>query len=255
MSEEVDSTSGKRRATTGQQRTIAEQRRTIAEQQRTIAEQQRTIAEQQRIIDEHVSTITLKDRLYCEADAMLESVLRLLIRAVELRDPYTRGHSERVTRLSLKLANYGSLSFEEREIKNLRYGALLHDVGKIGIGDYVLHKPTLLTEAEFILIKQHTLLGAKLLEPLNLDPTIFAVVLSHHENYDGSGYPHGLKGEEIPRVARIVRIADAYEALTSDRPYRKALDRNQAMEVLWREEHLYDSFLLQQFTELIAAED
>ena len=153
-----------------------------------------------------------------------------LASALDARDPYTAGHSIRVSEYSCLIAV--RLNLAPSQIDELRIGALLHDVGKIGIADCVLQKPGKLSDEEFGLIKQHPVIGRKILEGVNgLAPYLPTVEL-HHENWDGTGYPHGLKGEQVPLAARIVHVADAYDAMTSDRPYRRGMSATHALNVL-----------------------
>ncbi|HYI92192.1 MAG TPA: HD-GYP domain-containing protein [Bryobacteraceae bacterium] len=153
-----------------------------------------------------------------------------LASALDARDPYTAGHSIRVSEYSCLIA--GHLHLAPAEVDELRIGALLHDVGKIGIADSVLQKPGKLSDEEFQLIKEHPVIGRKILEGVNgLAPYLPTVEL-HHENWDGTGYPNGLKGEQVPLAARIVHVADAYDAMTSDRPYRRGMSAAHALNVL-----------------------
>ena len=145
-----------------------------------------------------------------------------------MRDKYTKGHSERVTHLALQIAEKFGLDEQDKYV--LKYGGYLHDVGKIGIPDRILLKPGPLTEEEWVIMKQHPLKGFSMLSDLDFSSQLKPIILYHHERYDGKGYPVGLKGEEIPFVARIAGVADAFDAMTSDRPYRKAMDIKTAME-------------------------
>ena len=153
--------------------------------------------------------------------ALFYNTMSILAQAVELRDEYTGGHTMRVTNFSLLLGKKRDLPVRELEL--LRFGTPLHDVGKIGIDDAILRKPGKLTDEEFAIMKSHTTKGAAILatEP-DLEP-IIPIVRNHHERWDGRGYPDGLAGEAIPPLARIVAVADAYDAMTSDRPYRKGM--------------------------------
>lgn len=149
------------------------------------------------------------------------NTITILAQAVELRDTYTGGHTARVTRYSLMLAEELGLPAEDVEL--IRIGTPLHDIGKIGIDDSILRKPDRLTPEEFEAMKLHTVKGAEIVATVpDLHP-IIPIVRSHHERWDGKGYPDGLAGEAIPMVARIVAVADAYDAMTSDRPYRKGM--------------------------------
>ena len=149
-------------------------------------------------------------------------VLRLM---VDAKDIYTRGHSDRVSYYAEKLAR--ALGKPEEFVQRVRVGGLLHDIGKIGIPDDVLQKPSRLTAEEFARIKEHPVRGADTLERISMLKELAPIVRSHHERFDGTGYPDGLKGEEIPEEARIISIADAFDAMTSDRQYRKKLSRRE----------------------------
>lgn len=149
--------------------------------------------------------------------------------ALDARDPYTMGHSTNVAKVSRVIAT--ELGLSEQELNSLEISAILHDIGKIGIPDDVLNKPDQLSDKDWLIIKNHPLLGAKILQPietLNNNPG----VLFHHERYDGYGYPHGLKGESIPLVARIIAVADSYDAMVSNRVYRKPLSHQDAVTIL-----------------------
>jgi putative nucleotidyltransferase with HDIG domain len=153
-----------------------------------------------------------------------------LASALDARDPYTAGHSLRVSEYSCAIAR--AMKVEQQEHELIRVGALLHDIGKIGISDAVLQKQERLTPEEEALIRQHPVIGKKILECVHGFEAYLPVVELHHENWDGTGYPLGLKAEETPRVARIVKVADAYDAMTSDRPYRRGMRHEQAVAIL-----------------------
>ena len=144
-----------------------------------------------------------------------------LARAVDAKSPWTLGHSERVTALSLAIGR--EMGLTAKELDMLQRGGLLHDIGKIGIPGSILDKPGKLTREEFAIIQEHPEKGARILEPIPAFQEIIPVVTQHHERFDGKGYPWGLSGEAISLGARILAIADVYDALTSDRPYRVAL--------------------------------
>jgi HD-GYP domain-containing protein (c-di-GMP phosphodiesterase class II) len=158
--------------------------------------------------------------------------IRALALALDARDPYTAGHSERVGAISVAIGR--EMQLPEDQIEILRLGALLHDIGKIGIGDAVLRKPGPLTPDEFELIKQHPAMGARILRSVPFLAPHLPIVELHHERPDGLGYPHRLRGDEIPVVARIVHVADAFDAMTSARAYRPARESQEAMRELWR---------------------
>jgi len=168
--------------------------------------------------------------LYTKMRKMYLETIRALAAAIDAKDPYTKGHSERVTQTSIALAR--ELKLPEREIDNIEYAALLHDIGKIGIDERILGKNDGLTGKEFERIKEHTIMGAKIMEPVEFLKDSYKTVYHHHERYDGDGYPDGLKGEDIPLSARIITVADAYDAMGSDRPYRKKLSNDKILNEL-----------------------
>jgi putative two-component system response regulator len=150
-----------------------------------------------------------------------EAILKSLALTIDARDPYTDGHCERLSKLAVALGR--SLGLSKDELSALDRGGYLHDIGKIGIPDAVLLKPTRLTAAEFELIKQHTVIGDRLCGELRSLRLVRQIVRHHHEALDGSGYPDGLSGDQVPLLAQIVGIVDLYDAVTSSRPYRDAL--------------------------------
>lgn len=150
--------------------------------------------------------------------------------AVDAKDRYTKGHSVRVAQYCLAIAKH--LNWSYQDCFNLYYIALLHDIGKIGIPDSILNKPVKLTDEEYRLIRNHPIVGANILKPITMVPQISDGAKYHHERYDGKGYPYGLKGDEIPYIARIIGIADAYDAITSNRIYGKAQKKDFAIEEL-----------------------
>ena len=167
-----------------------------------------------------------------ETEAAYTGAIRALAMALDARDPYTAGHSERVSVVSVAIGRALGLPGEELEV--LRLGALLHDIGKIGVPDDVLRKPGALTASEYDAIKQHPVLGARILKSVPFLARHLPIVELHHERPDGRGYPHGLRDEDIPLDARIVHVADAYDAMTSARAYRKARPGGEALRELWR---------------------
>lgn len=163
----------------------------------------------------------------------VENVILALATAIEAKDPYTEGHIERVASYALSLGKELGLSLWEQQL--LRRAAVLHDVGKIGVSESILVKPGPLTEEEFNHVKSHTIVGERICRPLKQDRLIIEVVRHHHERYDGKGYPDRLAGEDIPIAARIMAVVDAYDALTSDRPYRGRLSKEEALQILKEE--------------------
>jgi HD-GYP domain-containing protein (c-di-GMP phosphodiesterase class II) len=162
-----------------------------------------------------------------ENQELFLGTIKALAAAIDEKDPYTRGHSERVSRLSVLIAR--SIGLGPREIRNVQIGSLLHDVGKIGIDDRILRKPSVLTEDEYRYMKQHPEKGASMLASIKNMRDINPAVRHHHERWDGGGYPGGLRGEEIPLIARIVNVADTFDAMTTNRPYQKAMSLEKAV--------------------------
>ena len=169
-----------------------------------------------------------------ESQQNLESAyvefVETMAQALDARDAYTAGHSHRVSQYSVAIAHAMRLAPESVELMHI--GAELHDIGKIGIPDNVLHKPGRLSQEEFDLIKQHPQIGKRILEKVGRFDQYLPIVELHHENHDGTGYPYGLKGGDIPIEARIVHVADVYDAITSDRAYRRAMSKSQVFELL-----------------------
>lgn len=170
-----------------------------------------------------------KERLANEQRLILASITSLCC-ALEARDAYTRGHSEAVSDIAVKIAMNMAVSSEEIEL--IRLGGKLHDIGKIGVVDSVLLKPGKLSDEEFALIKRHPVIGAEILRPVPSLAKIIPIVLYHHERLDGKGYPEGLRGNAIPLWARITAVGDTYHALTSDRPYRKGMPHDKALQII-----------------------
>ena len=158
------------------------------------------------------------------------SSIQMLAGAVDEKDPYTRGHSDRVTRYSVLIAK--ELDLPEDEIEKIRISAQLHDVGKIGIEDRILKKPGALTPEEYEIMKTHTTKGAAILRPVEMLKEMIPGIELHHESLDGRGYPHGLKGEEIPLTPRIIMVADCFDAMTTNRPYQAAMDPEYVVRII-----------------------
>jgi putative nucleotidyltransferase with HDIG domain len=161
----------------------------------------------------------------------LLATLYAFVRAIEARDPYTKQHSSRVTRLALALARSMACSSEEQDI--LKVAGHLHDIGKIGIRDEILLKPGRLNPEEFNVIKQHPVIGADIMDHMGLWHREKQIVRCHHERFDGTGYPDRLKGEEIPLLARILSVADVYDAIASDRAYRKRMEESKILDIMY----------------------
>ncbi|NSW80456.1 MAG: diguanylate cyclase [Chthonomonadetes bacterium] len=161
------------------------------------------------------------------------STLEAMIVAIDNKDGYTRRHSEEVTEYALWIAE--ELGFSEEQKHTLRLAGLVHDVGKIGIPDEVLLKPDVLSPSEYEIVKQHAALGAAMLSALPNMERLAPIVRAHHERWDGTGYPDGLAGEQIPFLARVLAVADAFSAMTTDRPYRKGLDWETALREIERQ--------------------
>jgi hypothetical protein len=159
--------------------------------------------------------------------SQMEEIVKGIVATLELKDPYTRGHSERVAHFSLLLAHRMG-KFSEDELKTFYYACLLHDVGKVNIPDYILTKPTTLTEEEYDIIKTHPVVGANAMKGIEGLRDSVDVILHHHEHWDGNGYPDQLMGDEIPVLARITSVADAFDAMTTMRSYRDALPVDEA---------------------------
>jgi putative two-component system response regulator len=162
-----------------------------------------------------------------------EDVLFSLALSIEAKDPYTEGHCDRLSRYSVALGEKLGLSEELRVA--LRRGGLVHDIGKLSVPESILLKPGPLTPEERKIMEQHTVIGEKICAPLRSFRHVLPIIRHHHEKWDGSGYPDGLKGEKIPLTARILQVTDIYDALTTDRPYRKALPVEKALAIM-REE-------------------
>lgn len=184
-------------------------------------------------------TFAKKAALRIENNALYEvlytnlvNTLKSLVMSIEARDSYTKQHSERVTSYALEIAEVMNLTEDEKDV--IRFGGYLHDIGKIGVRDTVLLKPGRLSEEEKAEIRLHPIIGENIIRPIKFLPKEREIVLYHHERFDGKGYPEGLEGEKIPRIARILAVADTYDAMTSSRPYRSAKSHEFAIEDLKR---------------------
>ncbi|MDD5617821.1 MAG: PAS domain S-box protein, partial [Candidatus Omnitrophica bacterium] len=213
-------------------------------------EDKATISEKDRLLDslkEKMSFFAIKGE-----DSILEAIYSLS-KSLELKDHTTRQHSEKTVHYAVKLAQKFNLG--EREIENVRRAAVLHDIGKIGIPDKILLKKGPLTKSEFEIVKQHPKIAAEVMSVAEFLSDSIPYVLHHHEKYDGTGYPDGLKGENIPLGARIISIVDVYEALTADRPYRKAMSKEEALKIIQDNSGIqFDPKIAEAFIELLKGE-
>jgi putative two-component system response regulator len=176
-----------------------------------------------------------------------ESVLFTLARSIEGKDPYTHGHCERLMNYSVSLGEH--LGLPEEQIVALRRAGIVHDIGKIAVPDAILLKPGKLTPDEWVLMKQHPLLGERICAPLKSFRAVLPIIRHHHEKCDGSGYPDGLRGDSIPVTARILQIVDVYDALTTERPYKQAFSITDALQTMkeevakgWWDPRIFDEF-------------
>jgi putative two-component system response regulator len=180
-----------------------------------------------------------------------EAVVFTLAQSIEARDPYTRGHCERLSDMSARLG--GRLEIPEEDIKALRWAGIVHDIGKVVVPDSILLKPGPLTEDEMAVMRKHSVIGEQICAPLKSFRLVLPIIRHHHEKSNGTGYPDGLRGEEIPLTARILQLADVYDALTTDRPYRKADTSEVALQIMDEEGQRgwWDMQLFRAFREMI----
>jgi putative nucleotidyltransferase with HDIG domain len=175
----------------------------------------------------------------------MKNLSAFLTSVIGLRDAHGKGHSDHVMTLSSSMGE--KLKLSSAEIELLKFAAQIHDIGKIAINEFIVNKPGRFTEAEYLMIQHHAELGANLVEKLEFDPRIHLSILHHHENFDGTGYPHKLAGDQIPLESRIVRLTDTYDALTSNRGYRPAYTHKKALAIMEQTQHCYDPELLKVF--------
>jgi putative two-component system response regulator len=182
-----------------------------------------------------------------------ESVLFTLARSIEGKDPYTHGHCERLASYSAGLGE--QLGLSKDEITALQRAGIVHDVGKIAVPDAILLKPGRLTEDEWVVMRQHPTVGERICAPLKSFRLVLPIIRHHHEKYDGSGYPDGLRGEVIPVSARILQVVDVFDALTTERPYKKALPVSDAMQMMREEvsKGWWDPAIFAEFERLITS--
>ncbi|NUP89798.1 MAG: response regulator [Candidatus Sumerlaeia bacterium] len=196
-----------------------------------------------------VENNALYESIYCN----LVDTLTTLVSTIEAKDPYTKEHSKRVTQVAVAIAR--TMGLPDADIESIQFASLLHDIGKIAVRDSILLKPDRLTAAEFDVIKTHPVVGESIVEPLNLIPAERRIIRHHHERLDGSGYPDGLRGDQIHLLARIVAVADAYDAMTTTRVYRRAMGQAYALNEFERTRGVhYDPDILDALQAVLAAE-
>lgn len=182
------------------------------------------------ILASQASTVLQITTLYNQANELFLDFIKALASAIDAKDPYTRGHSQRVSDYAVAIAS--EMGLKDDALMDIRVGSLLHDIGKIGVPDHILTKPGTLSDDEYEQIKKHPGIGYKIIEQVHLLHNILPAIVEHHERLDGSGYPFGLHGDQMSRMGRIVAVADVYDALTTDRPYRKAMGLNAVIEFM-----------------------
>jgi HD-GYP domain-containing protein (c-di-GMP phosphodiesterase class II) len=176
-------------------------------------------------IEDHIQKLR---RAAEENNELFLGTIRVLANAIDAKDPYTRGHSVRVNRYAVIIARF--MGLPAAEIERIHVASVLHDIGKIGINDSILQKPGGLTPDEFEVMKTHAARGAHIMAPIRRMAKVIPGLRSHHERWDGSGYPDRLEGEDIPLMGRIIAVADTFDAMTTDRPYQKAFSFQQAVD-------------------------
>jgi putative two-component system response regulator len=189
----------------------------------------------------------LRLKQYTDELENAESVLFSLAQSIEARDPYTSGHCERLAEMSARLGE--KLGLAEEDIKALRRAGIVHDIGKVVVPDAILLKPGPLSAEESESMRKHPVVGERICAPLRTFHKVLPIIRHHHERHDGSGYPDGLRGDEIPLTAAILQLADVFDALTTDRPYRKASTPEEALKIMdeeaslgWWDRNLFDDF-------------
>jgi HD-GYP domain-containing protein (c-di-GMP phosphodiesterase class II) len=177
-----------------------------------------------------IAMIIANTDLYRDMERFVINIVKSLVHAIEVKDVYTRGHSERVNRYCMMMAD--RLDLDKQDKKNLHWASILHDIGKIGVPETILNKPDKLDHEEYDLVKNHSQKGYDILKPIEQLAGSLPGILYHHERYDGKGYPEGLKGEAIPLHARIIAVADTFDAITSDRAYRSGRHPENALSIM-----------------------
>jgi putative nucleotidyltransferase with HDIG domain len=187
-----------------------------------------TLAEQAAIAIDNAQLFSTLQKTNADLSLAYDATIEGWSYALDLRDKETEGHTQRVTEITTKLCRKFGLS--EKELTYARWGALLHDIGKMGVPDAILQKPGKLSDEEWVIMKMHPVYARNMLERINYLKSAIDIPYCHHEKWDGSGYPSGLKGEQIPLTARIFAITDVWDALTSDRPYRPAWPKSDTLD-------------------------
>jgi HD-GYP domain-containing protein (c-di-GMP phosphodiesterase class II) len=209
-----------------------------------------TLAGQAAIAIESTSLFTDLQKTNDELSQAYDSTIEGWSHALDLRDKETEGHAKRVTEMTVRLAqNFG---FSEAELVQVRRGSLLHDIGKMGVPDQILLKEGPLTDDEWIIMRQHPVFAHEMLQPIDYLRLALDIPYCHHEKWDGTGYPRGLKGEQIPLVARLFAVVDVWDAVTSDRPYRRGWERDKALAHIQEQKGLhFDPYVVERFIELM----
>lgn len=193
-------------------------------------------------------------KLYMETRNLYLSTIQAFNSAMEAKDPYTSGHASRVEEYAVKLAEAYGLSYDK--VQDVKNAAILHDIGKIGINDNILHKAARLTQNEYEEIMRHPSIGAEIIGKVDFLKKISGIIRYHHERYDGKGYPDGLSGNAVPVEAYILSIADSYDAMTSDRPYRDALTKEEALqEIINNAGTQFHPALAEKFADILSKEE
>lgn len=209
----------------------------------------RRVKEHQGLREKALELKILEETKRVERENLVDFMIGLA-NLIDAKSPYTKEHSDRVAAYSRAFAR--ALAVTEREYQDISFGSKLHDIGKVGVPDRVLENTGRLSKEEWEIMMDHPVAGARILEPVVVMKGIIPMVLRHHENWDGSGYPDGLEGEETPTSARIVKIADYYDAITSERPYREPMPIREAIKLLdWERERILDPELTKVFIELV----
>ncbi len=210
--------------------------------------------ESAKMLGDQVGIALQSLRAFEEKERLLLGILLALTRTIDAKSKWTAGHSERVAMYSERIGV--RLGLNEEEMRTLSFSAILHDIGKIGISERILDKPGKLSDEEYTIIKEHPATGARIISDIPSYESILPGILYHHEHWDGSGYPDGLEGEEIPLTSRIITVADVFDAITADRPYRNGLMGNEALDFMKRQKGaLLDSNIVRVFLEIIQEEE